>query len=543
MKNTIIILATIFCMFSCEGFLDPDPRDRYAVSDIWKSEEGVRLYLNSFYASLRDYTGFGNNSMGVYEHNTDGLTDILKYGSTVPGAGSCNVTATQEGDITPNQNSLDIWTSGYNRIRRVNEFLFSLEQYGKNISPDTKKEYVAEAKFFRAYIYYLLVKRHSSVVLYDELPNTLNDNPQAGAQKNRSPEKECWDFIIKDLEDATKDLPTKSEVSVGRVTKGAAYGLLNRVALYSKEWQKVLDTEIELKKLGYGLVANYADNFKQKGAANKETILAVHYKKTDLVHKNDERYAPASDVAGYGGLACPTAEMVDEYELSDGTDFDWDDASMSLNPYSNREPRFYASILYNGADWKGRKIETFVGGADGFVQYGVEDLTHKTVTGYYMKKYVDETNLDFHQTHSDVSWVEIRYAEILLNKAEALANQTKFGDAVIEINKLRTRVGLPGISYSDEDQFWKDYRHERKVELAFENQWYWDLRRWRLAHTQLNDVRFHGTKITKSGDVLTYEKVECDNADRYFSEKYYTLPIPAYELKNNKACEQIDVWK
>ena len=136
-------------------------------------------------------------------------------------------------------------------------------------------------------------------------------------------------------------------------------------------------------------------------------------------------------------------------------------------------------------------------------------------------------------------WVEIRYAEVLLNKAEALY---KSGAAAIEyqapLNEVRGRVGLPGKTTTG-DAWWADYRNERKVELAYEGHYFWDLRRWKVAHTELTGYRVHGFKIQGG----TFNYVACDLEDRRFLQKLYCLPVPDDELKDNKLAEQYDEWK
>ena len=174
----------------------------------------------------------------------------------------------------------------------------------------------------------------------------------------------------------------------------------------------------------------------------------------------------------------------------------------------------------------------------------------QTVTGYFIRKYLQESNLDFDDKGSDQFWIEMRYAELLLNLAEALAEQDysrNQNDALSALNEVRKRVHLPERTVAeapDKDSFMKLLRKERICEFAFVGFRYWDLRRWRLAGEVLVGWQAHGTKITKKDDgTYIYEQVSCDdNANRFFPERCYLLPIPVDELQNNKLCKNNTPW-
>ena len=220
--------------------------------------------------------------------------------------------------------------------------------------------------------------------------------------------------------------------------------------------------------------------------------------------------------------------------------------------YANREPRFYASIIYNGATWKEKTIYTYVDAENGFAAYrdNMNPGEKQTVTGYFIRKYLQENNTEFDDKGSDQFWIEMRYAEVLLNLAEALAEQDyakNQDDALEALNEVRRRVDLPERTTQeapDKDSFMKLLRKERICELAFEGFRYWDLRRWRLAGEVIDGKQAHGTKITKKDDnSYTYEQVSCDdNINRFFPERYYLLPIPVDELQNNPLCENNAPW-
>jgi len=528
---------------ACNDFLDPDPTDRLSDKLFWEKEASTDLYLNSLYTYIPSYGNFGEAQFndGLL---TEGMTGMLKYGAYSAGVGNANRIVFNPYFVTADQSQgLVIWPTSYNRIRRVNEFLAGLKKYA-SYPQEVNDRYEGQARFVRAFLYYQLLLRTNTVIIYDDLPESNN--------KPLSTEEACWNFVEQDLDYAIQALPAKwPENANGRITKGAAYALKSRAMLVAKRWAKVVEAAnavIQLKDNGallYDLNADYKNAFKSYFQGNPEAILEFRYQLPGPYHTFDRKFAPGGDWANNGGAATPTQEMVEEYELATGGKPNWSEWHGTTNetpPYTLLEPRFQASVLYNGANWKGRKIETFVDGKDGYVDYGNQALTYgKTVTGYYLRKYLDESISDISTTYSAQPWIEIRLAEVYLNLAEAAAKLNDEAAANDAIRKIRNRVGLP---YTDQsgDALFTAIRHERKVELAFEGFHYWDLRRWRVAHQELNNVRFHGLKITQQGANLRYEYVDCDREDRKFPERFYNFPIPTTEIANNVSISQINLW-
>lgn len=475
------------------------------------------------------------------------MTDMLKYGSYSAGVGNANRIVFNPYFVTADQSQgLVIWTTSYERIRRVNEFLSSMSKYS-TYNEDTNKRYEAQIRFIRAFLYYQLLLRTNTVIIFDKLPD--------GNSKPLSPESDCWDFVEQDLDYAIQNLPVQWDATrSGRITKGAALAMKSRAMLLAKRWEKARAAASEVINLQdngslvYELNKDYKNAFKSYfDNGNKESILEFRYKLPAPYHSFDRDFAPGGDWANNGGSACPTQEMVEEYELATGGKADWSkwhSKTTETPPYSLLEPRFHASVLYNGASWKNRKIETFVDGKDGYIDYGFQANTNgKTTTGYYLRKYLDESIADISTTYSAQPWIEIRLAEVYLNLAEACAmlGSTYDKDANNAIRTIRERVKLPYTDLTGEELM-KAIRHERKVELAYEGFYYWDLRRWRMADSILDGVRFHGLKITQSGTTLTYEYIDCDKEDRKFPERFYNFPIPTTEIANNLAISQINLW-
>lgn len=545
-KYLIVTIIMGLSFTSCNDFLDPDPTDRLSEKLFWQNEESTDLYLNSFYPYLSSYGNFGTSQFnnGLL---TEGMTDMLKYGSYSAGVGNANRIVFNPYFVTADQSQgLVIWTTSYERIRRVNEFLSSMSKYS-TYNEDTNKRYEAQIRFIRAFLYYQLLLRTNTVIIFDKLPD--------GNSKPLSPESDCWDFVEQDLDYAIQNLPVQWDATrSGRITKGAALAMKSRAMLLAKRWEKARAAASEVINLQdngslvYELNKDYKNAFKSYfDNGNKESILEFRYKLPAPYHSFDRDFAPGGDWANNGGSACPTQEMVEEYELATGGKADWSkwhSKTTETPPYSLLEPRFHASVLYNGASWKNRKIETFVDGKDGYIDYGFQANTNgKTTTGYYLRKYLDESIADISTTYSAQPWIEIRLAEVYLNLAEACAmlGSTYDKDANNAIRIIRERVKLPYTDLTGEELM-KAIRHERKVELAYEGFYYWDLRRWRMADSILDGVRFHGLKITQSGTTLTYEYIDCDKEDRKFPERFYNFPIPTTEIANNLAISQINLW-
>ena len=545
-KYLIVTIIMGLSFTSCNDFLDPDPTDRLSEKLFWQNEESTDLYLNSFYPYLSSYGNFGTSQFnnGLL---TEGMTDMLKYGSYSAGVGNANRIVFNPYFVTADQSQgLVIWTTSYERIRRVNEFLSSMSKYS-TYNEDTNKRYEAQIRFIRAFLYYQLLLRTNTVIIFDKLPD--------GNSKPLSPESDCWDFVEQDLDYAIQNLPVQWDATrSGRITKGAALAMKSRAMLLAKRWEKARAAASEVINLQdngslvYELNKDYKNAFKSYfDNGNKESILEFRYKLPAPYHSFDRDFAPGGDWANNGGSACPTQEMVEEYELATGGKADWSkwhSKTTETPPYSLLEPRFHASVLYNGASWKNRKIETFVDGKDGYIDYGFQANTNgKTTTGYYLRKYLDESIADISTTYSAQPWIEIRLAEVYLNLAEACAmlGSTYDKDANNAIRTIRERVKLPYTDLTGEELM-KAIRHERKVELAYEGFYYWDLRRWRMADSILDGARFHGLKITQSGTTLTYEYIDCDKEDRKFPERFYNFPIPTTEIANNIAISQINLW-
>ncbi len=542
-----ILAAAVLGLTSCSGLLDMTPTDRVSDKVIWETTQTAEYSINYIYSYILDVT-WAQSSAGM----TEALTDQMKYGSYNNNA-FCKIPSDIAYDNGMEAGYVDAymgtWGTWYSAIRRVNQSISELKQYGQ-MSDEDKVRLEAELRFMRAFLYFDLVKRYKQVIVYDE------DMSKITKDKPLDTEEDAWNFIEADLRFAAAELPDRT-ASKGRLDKGAAWAFLSRTMLYAERWAVVKEAAEEVEKLGYALEANYKDSYtKTASAGNNESILQYLFDRTqEASHSFDFYYTPGGDYTlngeSGGGYGTPTQEMVESYEYAKGGFPDWTEwhgTTTKTPPYAELEPRFHATILYNGAAWKGRSIEPFVGGADGWCQWNIDrEPKGRTTTGYYLRKIVDENHNVITESGSVQPLTIIRYGEVLLNKAEACLRLSDNAGANAAIKAIRQRVGLPYTDKSTSD-LEDAIRQERKVELAFEGLWYWDLRRWGVAHEQypegLTGYQQHGLKIEKTGDdSFTYTYVSVDDQNRNFSEKMYQFPIPTSELTSNSEVDQFLLWR
>lgn len=548
----ILILASAVAMLSataCNDLLDLTPRDSISDKVMWADASSAEYAVNSVYTYLYNiYTSYPC-AAGM----TEALTDQFKYGSTLYNSLCFIPSEIAYGGSTLTANYVDVymgaWGSLYSNIRRTNEAIYNLHTQGAGLPEADKTRLEGELRLIRGWLYFELIKRYKEVILYDEDLSTIVKD------KALSSEAEGWNMVKNDLAYAQQNLPAKANAR-GRLDKGVAYALASRVLLYAGDYEGVIAAANQVEQLGYGLEDSYAGVFNGGG---KESILQYNFSYADnVMHSFDYYYSPGGDfvqVGQQGGAyGTPTQEMVENYELSTGGFPDWSlwhGTTTENPPYKDLEPRFQATILYNGATWKGRTIEPFVGGYDGWAEWRKEAQPQgRTTTGYFLRKGVDEKHsfADRDASRGTQPAILLRYGEVLLNKAEACYRSNDVAGANVAIKAIRDRVDLPYTDLAGDD-LWAAIRHERCVELAFEGLWYWDLRRWGDADkaypTGLNGYQVHGLKIAPgavSGQ-FEYTYVSVDDKDRNFPQKLYRFPLPASELSSNALVEQYAEWK
>lgn len=543
MKKILIntmVLGMLLGGSSCKKFLDLTPTAAASDKLVWSKVEYAELAVNNFYHELNNFGSFGSgqSTAGM----TEGFTDMLKYSSMTYNANMFipNEIAYGGSVLTAGYVSvyLGSWSGVYESIRRVNEALSNLKKYGGTLAATDAKRLEAEIRFFRAFLYFDLIKRYREVIIYNE------DLTKISKSTPLSTEAAGWDFVQNDLSFAGQNLPVSTNAK-GRLTSGAAYGFMSRAMLYAKRWEAAQQAAEQVLKMNYKLTNAYADAFKD---GNGEAIIQYSFNKAVFTHSFDAFYCPGGDKEGSGAYGTPPQEMVESYELANTGGFpDWSEwhstaGTTATPPYALLEPRFKASVLYNGASWKGRTIEPFVGGKDGYANWKSDAVpAGRTVTGYYLRKFLDES-LDLSKDNSTTPWIALRLGEVLLNYAEACYHNGAPALANNAIRQIRTRVNLP---YTDKsgDALLAQIRQERKVELAWEGLYYWDMRRWGLATTAFTGTRVHGLKIEKNGsNQFVYTYVDCDKQDRNFPAKMNRFPLPSSEITNNVSIKQFPEW-
>ncbi|MBR6458100.1 MAG: RagB/SusD family nutrient uptake outer membrane protein [Bacteroidales bacterium] len=543
MKKYLFILFAAAILTSCKDWigeaLDIDPSDRYSVTTVWSTTGNADMYLLGLYNFIKENNGTvggDSNCASVW----DAYSDILKSNSWNQYNHPYNSAFCQNSWNGDNAGAFECWSDCYNRIRRCNEFLRDAPVYGTKLGDDFVQTRCAEMRCIRAYIYLKLMKIYGKCIIRDAV-----DGPDQNDKALATPD-EVWDFIESDLRYAGSNI--RKNQPRGRITRAYAWGLLSKAALYAHRWDVVIDAADSCEAYGGTLDPSYDNIF--ESIDSPELLLTFEFVQNKLTHRADVFFRPLGDGAENGkhpganvyAVFGPTSELVDSYEMADGTPFSWE--TNGADPYTGRDPRFYSSILYNGATWEGRKIETFVSadttvfkdGIDKIVEFNTSGAAGSTVTGYYLKKFIYENQTGWEKYGSDHFAIVMRFAEVVLNKAEAYAQKGDFVNAYIQLNRIRDRVGMPAKTGSDLDTAMADIKHERMVELAGEGQRFWDLRRWEDAVAVIGGKNFHGCWITKKTDgTFDYKQVSCDGKGivHTFLPSYYAFSLPKTEINNN----------
>ena len=448
----------------------------------------------------------------------------------------------QRGQLSPGNLGIAgvTWGRSYRSIRECNYALSIINDVEMS---NTYREILrAEIKFIRAYRYFDLIRNYGGIVLLGDKVYNLDDDYSDETIYERSNIKDCIDYVVSELDEASKKLPVEytSSWEKGRGTSGASLALKARLLLYAAsplylngesdvaKWNKAAEAAKDVMDLHiYSLYSNYGSLFLSED--NKESIFSRYYV-TGARHICLEISYGPNGYGGWGG-ATPFQNLVDAYEMNNGKTID--DPTSGYNPqdpYVNRDSRFYASILYDGSEYRGRKVETFIPG--GFDSKDGASNWNTSKTGYYQRKWMDDNNpIDNPWNVAGLQpWPYMRYAEVLLNYAEAQNEAGGPDQSVYDaVNEVRGRAEMPDLPSGLSQSEMRDrIRKERQVELAFEEHRFYDVRRWMIADEVENEPGY-GMKITKNGDSFTYEKFIALTG-RSFETKHYWLPIPRDEI-------------
>jgi hypothetical protein len=578
MKNLfkyIFGLSLVLYSTSCDtDFLNVKPEDRFNETAVWQDPGLVEAFVNEMYRGLNH---------GIRELMLGSLVDesqfIHNYGSTQ--VVQSNLTSGDIGSFDRGDFEEFNWPVLYARIRQINIFLENIEDVEFD-DAEWKDRLKGEVHFLNAYFYHNLVRLYGGVPLVTKAYELQDEFMIA-----RSSLQECIDYIVEEADLAASLLPevhASGGGDIGRATKGAALALKARMLLYAAsdlyndpswasgygnpelisttgdriaKWQAAKDAAKAVMDLGlYSLqdtdnpVADYTDLFLLKDS--KEAIFSRYFIK-NRGWEDGALPGLANGPNGYHnwGGNTPIQELVDDYEMTDGTKFDWNNPAHASAPYENRDPRFEASILYDQAVWRprpsdvvsidpvGKIIIRNVETAPGVWTPGVDTRDgpiedwNGGYSGYYLRKFVDPSVVHEYAAaggNQEAPWHFFRYGEILLNYAEACIELGQDAEAKIYLNMLRDRAGMPDITESGQALVDR-YQNERRIELVFEQHRFFDIRRWMIA-PQAMGRNANGIVITDplAGPVeYSRNKIQ----DRAWNDKMYFLPIILDEMNRN----------
>lgn len=519
MKNIFKYYIAIALILSSCDYLDLNPVDKFSEVVIWDDVNLIEAYVNAAYRSIPQELQQEPLSTACDEtyciHNWGNPWVMLRGELNQDNVGSV-------------MGNINLWGGAYKNIHKINVFFEKIEN--SIINEESKGHLIGEMKFLRAFIYSHLIWRYGGVPI---IASTYELDDEFNA--TRSTYADCVKFIVDELDEAIKLLPDKQpESKLGRASADACRALKSRVLLYNasllnnssndkQKWQEAAEAAEILLNSNYSLNDDYQGTFLEN---NNEVIFARFWSQAN--YTDITLWYGRNGSNGQGGIG-PTQNMVDAYGMKTGT-YD------PNNPYANRDPRFYASILYNGGIWAGRETETFKGGLDS--SESPIEAWNASMTGYYLKKFMPE-NIPPRGSgvYSTSPFIYFRYAEILLNYAEAKFELGDEETAREYLNKVRARasVQMPNVIASGEE-LRKAIHNERRVELFYEGHRFFDVRRWKTA-MDIENKPIIAMTIEKEGDGK-YKYKTTTLLERYFADQHYLIPIPREEI--NKSLGSLD---
>lgn len=594
MRNWIVIatlsLFMVVGMNACkQDFLDTQSQEKFTDDAVWSDPALVETFLNQIYFRL-------------YEPLTDGrgtanIVDEGHYRGNSASNLHNNSESTQDNLYAWGYQRNLAWNELYKSIRYCNVFFSKVAEVpftGTVVDGKTDQERMTgEAHFLRAFNYHYLLALYGGVPLVTE---AYGLDSEFAVPRNSY--EECIDFIVSECDKAAALLPeVHSGSNIGRVTKGAALALKSRVLLYAasdlhtpnavisafkkpellgytdnaqeERWRKAKEAAKAVIDLGLYALHKAEPAAGDSVAQNITEIFLTNNTSEDIMVKYftqvmGQRWGLYSSPNGYygWGVNAPVANFVDAFQMADGTPFDWNNPAHAKDPYANREPRFYATVFYNGASWRQRPADAQGLDPDNKIQtgtyqrwdaaagrmyetYGIDTRNgpienwNGSYTGYYCRKYVDPS-VNVQYIRQSVTWRFFRYTEILLNYAEACIELGEEAEARTYINAVRKRAGLPATAATGE-ALRKLYRNERRLELAFEEHRYFDVRRWMIGSEAYSPA--YQAKVvyplmpnntTATTPVVTHVKFD----DRSWDNKSYFFPILRDEMNKNAKLDQ-----
>ena len=548
LKNYIFAGLAAIMTTSCSDFLDTAPKDAITPATAWQTEKDANKFLTGCYNNWQDNydSGWGWDAFLLY---WDGASDFgyAQY----PWEG-----------YTPIGNGQMTSTSGrdfyeFSKIRRCNELLNNIDRC-KFEKEETKKDIKAQARWIRAYRYFLMNWNYGAIPIID------NYDTAESAMVEQKSEAEVRAFIEQELDELVNDIKkAPSESERGRVAKGAAYALRMREALYNEQWAIAKDRAEKIIELGlYDLDPSYANLFTIAGQNSKEIILAVQHIENTKTNNAIGRMYDNGD--GGWSSAMPTWNLVDTYEMANGKTIDDPTSGYDpAHPFNNRDPRMAMTICYPGCDYiNGSGKNAIFNSLDAKVTgMGYKDdknpnykdgKNNNPPTGLIWGKYLAPQNQYANIWNTACSPIVFRYAEVLLTWCEA-ANELDFNANKVKIyeylDKIRDRVGMPAVDqtkYNDQNSVRELIRRERGVEFAGEGIRRDDILRWKTADgKRVAEVVLNQKLESREGTVnmdanvapgmrATFNGKTTEIETRVFKSYNRYLPLPQGALNANK---------
>lgn len=557
----------LFMFQACTDVLDVDNLSAFDPGATWNDPQLANAYLTNIYREVMPAAWPTGSSAVDSGHPADETVGVFG-----PNA------------ITENSHS---WSGSfdnqYRDIRTINILLAEIDE--GSLEPVIRNTIVGQALFLRAWSYFNLLRVYGGVPLIFE-PQGLNDELLVA----RASSLETFNAIIADLDEAIKLLDGQkfAENDKGRIGLASALAFKGRVALYmasplfnpdapysNQYWAAALSAtetaKTQLENMGFGLNSSYPDIWSVSNEGNTEAVLTVKFTDPDRSNgRREDRVRPLTQSKNATGGDQPLWKHVAAYPMADGySPGTSPNYSYSLQTYwENRDPRFYTNVVYNGAIFElsgitGRRQYTDALLAD--AEDGFDEASEFARTGFYTRKGLQEDLIVEQVALNDVDWIEIRYAEVLLNFAEAANENGRTDDALEVLKEIRKRAGIePGagdeyglagvVSQVDVREA---IRNERYIEFAYEGKRFWDLKRWRMLHELDGETEEGLRSVLRGGkdpgkgqfDYLPtdfdYEVVPILNAtftEHTVPESYYFAPIPLSQIQRNSNLVQNKDW-
>ena len=559
MKYLSILVVIATGLFSCSK-QNAGPAEMYTPGRVFdsldKNGTNAQLYLNNIYADMP--RGFNRIDNDMLETASD---------DAMPSRNGSNIQIFIKSSLTNTNNPDDSWSQNYASIRKVNIFLANV-----NIVPVPAlvPYWRAEARFLRALFYFELVKRYGGVPL---IGDTVY-NPGAQILLPRNTFDQCITYIANECDSikGKERVEPLNATDWGKASRGAAMALKSRVLLYAasplfnggvpagaspqqqsyagytsydpERWNKAATAANDLLSLNvYSLEPVFNNAFLNR--QNKEVILPYLRATTTDLETNNGPIGYSLQGAAYGNTS-PTEDLVEAFGMSNGKAITDPASGYNPNdPYTGRDPRLANTVLYNNAPWLSRPLQTYEGGLD-----KPNNAKVQTKTGYYMRKFLGNFASSTVYTAQNHNFPIFRVAEVMLNYAEALNEYSGPVAAVYNtLITIRKRAGIAagsdgkyGLSATlTQAQMRTVIQTERRVEMAFEEQRYWDLRRWKIAETALNK-NLSGMMVTKNTNAtFSYQTFTAGQISFVFP-KMYLYPIPFSEITTNTNLTQNYGW-